>query len=244
MNVIIKNVNKSDDMYHIESEGGVCFALSVANIKDYVPQVGDKLHLHIECGSEIRGVDKDGKNIYYLTDAELQKRREDWLKKEKERRIQDFIAENPRLEKMFSLLPKILQHRILMFRSYIPNFRVDEEIYEMSAVFLAYKIYLHCGKTGKFEENIKNFNIPKYLHTHKLLSHYIMSYNQVEFAKYLASLITYDVREQKIDISNPTPEDIVKSFSLKLATALAPLTGSKLTPKEAFIKKYSETQKG
>ena len=45
-----------------------------------------------------------------------------------------------------------------MQRLYIPDFRVNEEIYEMSATFLAYKIYLHCGKTGDYDENLKNID--------------------------------------------------------------------------------------
>ena len=241
MNVIIKNVTTSNEVFHIESEEGICFALSKEMIKDYIPKKGDKLFLHTFQGSRIRGIDKDGQKIYYLTDKELEEERQEWIKKEKERRRLALVKEEPILEKMFSLLPKFLQHRILMQRLYIPDFRVNEEIYEMSATFLAYKIYLHCGKSGDYDENLKNFNIIKYITNHKILSHYDMSYNQVEFAKFLAKLMEYDVKTQKIDIHNPTPEDILKSRSMKLANALSPLIGDPLSPREVFIERYVKT---
>ena len=241
MNITIKSVTTSNEVFHIESEEGICFALSKEMIKDYIPKKGDKLFLHTFQGSRIRGIDKDGQKIFYLTDEELEAERQEWLKKEKERRRLALVKEEPILEKMFSLLPKFLQHRILMQRLYIPDFRVNEEIYEMSATFLAYKIYLHCGKTGDYDENLKNFNIVKYITTHKILSHYRMSDNQGEFAKFLAKLMVYDVKTQKIDISNPTPEDILKSRTMKLANALSPLIGDSLAPREVFIERYVKT---
>ena len=60
MNITIKSVTTSNEVFHIESEEGICFALSKEMIKDYIPKKGDKLFLHTFQGSRIRGIDKDG----------------------------------------------------------------------------------------------------------------------------------------------------------------------------------------
>ena len=50
------------------------------------------------------------------------------------------------INKMFALLPKLLQHRIELFRKFSPNFQSEDEFYELTTVFLANKIYHHCNK--------------------------------------------------------------------------------------------------
>lgn len=241
MNVIIKKVENDEDYFYIMTECNSYFGLKKEIIKDYVPKSGDKLTLDICFGSLIRGLSKDGKQIYYLTDKEIDEDNKKRLIQRKQKQINDFIKEAPFLEQMFNLLPKLLQHRIQIFRCFSKDFRVKEEIYEMYAVFLAYKIFLHCFNFGNFTENIVKFDIEKYIKTHRFLSRVSMSDNQVNFAKNLAIHLCYDVESLNINIKAPNTDDIKKSRAIFLGRALSPLIGDDCTPRQYFIERYIRT---
>lgn len=240
MNIIVKNVSELSDHFFIESEDGVIFSMLKEDIKDYKPKVGDKLFLHTRLGSQIRGVDKEGKSIYFHSDTELERRHQIWKKNQKQYRIDRFIKQVPYIEKLYSLLPKILQHRILMLRNFIPNFRVECEFYEITAIFLAYKIYLHCGKIGNFDENLKKFDVNKYLRMHKILQEIGFSVNQVSYAMVFAKCLTDDVFEHNINISSPKSEDFLCSEVMMIPLALSPLLPEEYQLKQTFLKKYSK----
>ena len=241
MNVIIKKVENDENYFYIMTECNSYFGLKKEIVKDYVPKSGDKLTLDICFGSLIRGLSKDGKQIFYLTDEEIDEDNKKHLVPKKQKQIDDFVKEAPFLEQMFNLLPKLLQHRIQIFRCFSKDFRVNEEIYEMYAVFLAYKIFLHCFKLGDFTENIAKFDIEKYIKTHRLLSRVLMSDNQVNFAKNLAIHLYYDAKCSNINIKAPNTEDIKKSRAIFLGRAMSPLIGDDCTPRRYFIDRYIKT---
>jgi len=137
---LITNVTLSGDWYSI-SHNGFCCGLN----KSYgvEPKVGDKLTVHTKGGAfgTIRGMDLNGKKIFWKTDEDLEAERIEWLRKneeEKQRRYKDSVVQ---MDKQYSALPKCFQERIDKFRANNERFRVDYEAYELfcceQAVFIA-----------------------------------------------------------------------------------------------------------
>jgi len=127
---LITKVTESEDWYSI-SQGGLCCGLK----KSYgvKPKVGDKLTVHTKGGSfgTIRGMDLNGKKIFWKTDEDLETERLEWLRKneeEKQQKFKDGVAE---LDKQYNALPKCFQERIDKFRANNDRFRIDYEGYEL-----------------------------------------------------------------------------------------------------------------
>lgn len=144
------------------------------------------------------------------------------------------------INKMFALLPKLLQHRIELFRKFSPNFQSEDEFYELTTVFLANKIYHHCKAKdiNNFASNVDKFDIDKYTQSHWLFSKIDMTINQVEFAKCIATSLFRDAVEQKMDIGNPDFYELQNSLTMKIPDALSPLRPPLCWPREGYIKDY------
>jgi hypothetical protein len=81
--VKITSISESDDWYDISasylSGGNIGFGLS----KHYnvVPKVGDKIVLYSAGGCEIRGMDLNGKKIYYKSQKQMDDEHAEWCRK-------------------------------------------------------------------------------------------------------------------------------------------------------------------
>lgn len=207
--LIIESVDgDSDDNGFYISANSSGFYLKKSNIGGAVPKKGDKITIHVYGGSSIRGVDLNGKKLYYFTDAEIdaeRKKRAEAYKKEQEER---FEKEKDQLDADFDALPEIFQKRIERFRKNKPTFRVEFESYEMFCCKEAVKIANAC----KTPEKVKEFKE-------------LMSYEeQLEFAEIddghsgntfgCACALAYHYLTEK--------ENVAKEHG-----ALAPLVGSK-----------------
>ena len=240
-NVTVKNVIDDGDGFSITSEEGNLFFLSKEKAQGKVPKVGDIITLHTYGGCFIRGMDINSVPLYYKTDEELKQDRQKEKEEERKRREERFKELEPELNKLFALLPKILQHRIEMFRKFSPDFRVEDELYELSSVFLGSKIYHHCKANNleDFEANVDKFDVSKYIKTHWFLSKIGVSSNQVAFAEALAVILLRDEVENKINIKDPTIEELLVASSMRMPDALSPLRTPLCWPRENFIKDYT-----
>lgn len=126
--VVVKTVTKSRGWFSISTEGSG-FGLSTKY--RVTPKEGDKITLHLHKGSMIRGMDINGKKIYYKTDEDLDREHIQYLKKEEIRKEKQFKKNKPKLDAQYNKLPQCFKDRIDKFRKNNPNFRKEFESYEM-----------------------------------------------------------------------------------------------------------------
>ena len=146
----VTEVTKQDDYYYINM-GSVGFGLEVKYGVE--PKVGDEMTLHTHGGCSIRGMDLNGKKIFYKTDAQLEVERQEWLEKHEKAKQAAFKKAKARLDKQYDKLPKEFKERIDRFRENNPRFRVDYESYEMFCCTQAVEI----AKKLKTKEKVEEF---------------------------------------------------------------------------------------
>ena len=116
------------------------------------PQVGDIARVYAKWGSTIRGVDLRGEPLFYKTQAELDAEHAEWVADHKERKRKRFKKDRRKLDRQFASLPDVFQRRISWFRAWNPDFRVDNESYEMMVCLDAVKIAQACGTEAKVRQ--------------------------------------------------------------------------------------------
>lgn len=148
----ITNVTESEDGYYISRSGMGCF---LGKNHGVIPKEGDLLTVHTK-GSyfgTIRGMDLNGKQIFWKTDKDLETEKLDWLREyeeEKQQRYKDGVL---KMDEQYSALPKCFQERIDKFRANNKRFRIDYESYELFCCEQAIFIANGC----KTPEEIKKF---------------------------------------------------------------------------------------
>ncbi|MCR4285081.1 MAG: hypothetical protein NUV97_03510 [archaeon] len=159
---IIKEVSDWGDSYSISLKGGLGFGLDKSY--GYKPKAGDEITLHTKGFSLIRGIDVNGKKLYWKTDEDLEKERIEWLRKNEEDKQKRFEVEVEGMDLKYNSLPKVFQERINRFRENNDRFRIDYEGYELFCCEQAVLIAKACETkegvqkfkdTEKFEEQMK-----------------------------------------------------------------------------------------
>lgn len=218
--VIACLVEESCDGYQIVSTDSVGFFIKKEYLpKGIVPKPGDIIDLMLEYGCEIVGIRLNGTLLFLKSEEEVAKEREKKLAEDKKRRQEVFERQKDELDARFASFPKLLQHRIELFRMFDPNFRRDEEDYEMSAMYVGYRLYLADTR------DITNVRESMFL-----------SGNQVSFALMFANAIKVDA--QKMDINNPASDDLFNSMVMMMPNAMSPLSGSRCMPRKKCIRTY------
>lgn len=145
-NTTIKEVTDNGDYFTIETEERCCFGFSKTH--GVTPKAGDAIIVHTKNGSTIRGIDLNGKKIFYKTDEDLEKEHKEWCDNNKKEKEAKFIEDKASLDASYNALPKCFKERIDKFRTNNPNFRVEYEGYEMFCCEEAIVIAKAC-KTAK-----------------------------------------------------------------------------------------------
>lgn len=148
----ITEVRESSDWFEI-----LCGCQGCGLKKEYgiTPKVGDSLTVHTKGGAfgTIRGMDLNGKQIFWKTDEDLETERLEWLRKNEEEKQQRYKDNVATMDEQYNALPKCFQERIDKFRANNDRFRIDYESYELFCCEQAIVIANGCKTT----EGIKEF---------------------------------------------------------------------------------------
>lgn len=238
--VVVTDVFDDGNTFHVETDEALCFGLQKRFLNGVVPKIGDKINLICRCHSQIVGVDINGKKIYRLSEQQQKELLKEQETETKERLKKEFKENEGLLDEMFNHLPQLLQRRIELFREFVPNFRVEEEFYELSSVYLSYEIYANCkcGNIESFSRNVDRFNVVNYIKSHKILKKLGISTHQLMFAQALATSIFRDEMEEGIDMMSPTKEQLLRSLVMNLPNAISVLSDPFCWPRRTYIERY------
>jgi hypothetical protein len=129
----ITKVSKTKTGWDIQTKAaGFFLQRDQLNGKD-PPRVGDEIATYTHRGSMIRGVDLRGEPLFYKTDAQLAAEQKEWSKNYHAEQKHRFEKERKKLDRQFAALPDVFQRRISWFRAHNPDFRWQNEAYEMAA---------------------------------------------------------------------------------------------------------------
>lgn len=226
---------KTEYGYSVNTEQCICYAVESRYLKGKEIKPGDEIDLYIIQCSRIIGMDLNGHNLFLLTQEEIDAEDAAFRQDFEKRKAQRFLEQKENLDARFEAFPKLLQHRIAMFRKFDQNFRQDEEEYEGLAMLLGYQIFLAC----KTEQEIKRFRLLDPAQRRlmvPMLSDSGISFNQLDFACYFAVMLAKDAAS--MDIYNPTHADLLNSGVMLMPNALAPLTGMRCKNRPACIIRY------
>lgn len=145
---MITDVREYEDGFEI-SQDGMCCGLK----KKYgvTPKIGDKLTIHTKF-STIRGMDLNGKRIFWKTDEELEQERLEWIANNEHEKKERFEKNKAQMDADYETLPDAFKKRIDRFRANNPNFRVEFENYELFCCMEAVKIANTCKTPEKVQE--------------------------------------------------------------------------------------------
>ena len=242
MDIKVKTIVDDGEFLNVRGVCGTCFFINKKYINKNIPKQGDTITLHFVngYGTQIRGMDINAKKLYYLTEEEIQQEFDEWLKGVKDKRRRNFIKIEPILNEIFSLLPPLIQQRILMFRHFMPDFRVEGEFYELVPVFLGYKMYRLCydDDIAVFSKKVLEFDHIKYAKSHRLLKNFEFSWNQVNFAQAFAGAVYTDKALLKQNVFDV--KELKGARVMSFPNCSAPLEGCFCSPIKKHIVEYAE----
>lgn len=157
----IKKVDPTRGGWMISTHDGSGFMLSRKQLNGAKPpRAGDAIATYTYRGSMIRGIDLRDEPLFYKTQAELDAEHEEWKADYAERKRKQFAKNRRKLDRQFATLPDVFQRRISWFRAWNPDFRVDNEAYEMVACIDAVKI-AESMRTPKGVERFQKMSYKK-----------------------------------------------------------------------------------
>lgn len=128
-NYTIEEIHEHDDSWSISTKEGSGFM--IRKKWGVEPKVGDIVTLYTKGFSFIRGIDLNGQELFYKTDAQLEAHRiKEKIRMEKEKE-EKFVKNKERMDAQYDALPEVFRKRIVRFRSNNPKFRQDYEDYEL-----------------------------------------------------------------------------------------------------------------
>lgn len=118
------------------------------------PKVGDDARIHTKGGpfGVVRGIDLNGNVVFWKSDQQLEKERQDWLDENERKKQQSFKDNKTNMDRRYNNLPGCFQKRIDRFRANNERFRVDYEDYELFCCEEAIKIAEAIGSPEKVKE--------------------------------------------------------------------------------------------
>lgn len=234
----LTEVTKCEDGFSVLSD---CtgFFMQTQNIGNVTPKVGDTITLFFinGYGTEIIGMNLNGKKLYLKTPEQLEKEHAVQAARRRKEQLELFEENKEKFDQIFASFPALIRHRISLYKTYATDFRVEHEGYELHAILLGVKIYEAC----KIESKINNFANMDYKEQIKIIPEIETgetSGNQFQYAVYFAHAIRIDHFNNAIDLDKPTKKDLLRSYVMNVPLAISPVCGDPLYPKEKYIKKY------
>jgi hypothetical protein len=127
--LVVTQVRDSSDGWFEVLCGSTCFWLE----KKYgvMPRIGDVVSLYTVKCSIIRGIDLNGRALFYRTDIELENEHQKLVAQLERDRKERFEKAKDTLDAQYDALPDVFKQRIDKFRNANPDFRWEYESYEM-----------------------------------------------------------------------------------------------------------------
>ena len=125
----ITDVSESNGWYSVR-----CGSMGTGVNSKYgvIPKVGDIMTVHsTTMFGTIRGIEINGKMLFFKSDQELEDHRKKELQKYEQKKIDDFVKNKSKLDLEYESLPQVFKDRIDRFRTNNPDFRVGFESYEL-----------------------------------------------------------------------------------------------------------------
>ena len=163
-NLIIKSATKYKDGtgYSISTTTGCGFFLDAK--WGVIPKAKDNIVLYT-LGSTVRGLDINGKKVFYKTDQQLEDDRQKMLERMRQEKEDEFKKSKPVLDARFNALPQFFKDRIRRFRENNSKFRIEYESYEMFCCEEAIKFL----KYFKTKEEVEAFSKADYNEQKKMV---------------------------------------------------------------------------
>lgn len=233
-NWIVSTVEKKENGCWVECTEGECFFVESKYLNGKEIKPGDVVTIYCICLSMIIGIDLNGERLFLKTEEQLEQERLERLAIAEQREKERFEKNKAHQDEIFSMLPKLLQHKLLMYRKFDVNFRYKQEDYEGGIMLAAWAVYKFCKSKEKitefrnldFEEQVKN--VPEIED--------VDSWNSYSFALVYATMLAEDA--EHMDLNNPKHEDLIASATMMLPNALAPIIGHICYPRKEYIEKY------
>ena len=232
-NETVESVKKEENGYLVKTIDDEYFFVDECCLKGKEIKAGDTITRYLLNGSTVVGMNLNGGFLYKLGLFSI----ETLDKNERESKELFEKSGKARQDETFLKLPKLLQHKLLMYRKFNVNFRYKQEYYEGGVMLAGWEVYQFCKSKEKvaefrnmdFKEQIKNVPTLDSIDS----SH---SYNcALIYAKLLAEDAEY------MDLTNPKRGDLVNSGAMMFPNALAPLSGHICYPRKEYIEKYVKT---
>ena len=232
---VVDKVTKSETGYNVVSANGTGFSVPYAALKGKAVNKGDVFTLYCCCGSMIVVMDLNGEELCLEAGKDEQEQKAERAQQDLEAQAK-FEERKANLDARFDALPKLLQHRLAMFRMFDNTFRRDEEDYESSSMLAGYGIFLAC----KNQQEIEAFGSDTLSYNERVnrvpALAAIETFNQMDFAVRFALELWQDA--QTMDLENPQKGQLLSSCVMNLANAMSPLSGCRCTPRKECIAKY------
>lgn len=215
----IKEVNEKDFSYRVITDKGKGLFIEKKDLKGKTVNVGDELLIYINNADQIIGLDLNGERLYLYTEEQLRKKLEanNVLRECEQKHMKE------KQDNFFASLPKLLQHRLTMFRMFDKNFQKEQEDYEAGLMHIGYLIFL----VAKTEEGINQFARESWIEQVSLvpkLKTEDVSDHGFKFACYFAKCLVHDAKIT--DIKNPEIGRLKECLTMNISNAQAPLRGS------------------
>lgn len=237
-NEIVSSVKKEKNGYQVRSIDGINFFIASKYLKGKEIKAGDKVTLYCICLSMIIGMDLNGERLYLKNEEQLEQERLEQLARAKQFKKEHFeTKDKARQDETFSKLPKLLQHKLLMYRKFDENFRYDQENYEGGVMLAGWEVYKFCKSKEKIAEFRDMDPVEQVKNVPAIYA--VDSGNSYSCALIYAKLLAEDA--EHMDLTNPKREDLVNSGAMMFPNALAPLSGHICYPRKEYIEKYVKT---
>lgn len=237
-NETVDTVKAEENGYQVRSVEGINFFVANKYLKGKEIKAGDNITLYCIYLSMIIGMDLNGEKLYLKTEEQLEQERLEELARAKQFKKELFEkGGKARQDETFLKLPKLLQHKLLMYRKFNVNFRYEQEYYEGGVMLAGWEVYQFCKSKEKvaefrnmdFKEQIKRVSTVETLD----------SWHSYDCALAYAKLLAEDA--EHMDLTDPQAEDLVNSGAMMLPNVLAPLSGHICYPRKEYIEKYVKT---
>lgn len=149
----ITSVERQDSCWVISTELGSIGVFDNDNAAGVEPKVGDIARFYGKgFGYTVRGIDINGQTVRYQTPEEEAESHRQWVAKHEQDKRDSFEKNRAKLDADYDSLPEEFKRRLDKFRQTNPDFRWQNEPYEMSVCIDAVRVSQALGSPEKITE--------------------------------------------------------------------------------------------